>query len=87
MGMHARILFDNPATIEALATVENKLINAWRSSGHGQKDQRELLWAQLHALDLFVRELQGFQKDEKVELKRIELEEAKRKPVQSQQNY
>ena len=80
MGIHARMLFDNPATIEALASIENKIINAWRTSGIGQADQRELLWAQLHALDLFIKELQGYKKSEKLEREKIEEIVAAKKP-------
>jgi len=80
MGMHARMFFENPAAIEALATVEAKLINGWRATGIGQAQQRELLWSQLHALDLFVKELQGFKKSERLERDKIDSVVAAKKP-------
>lgn len=81
LGFNARILFENPAVIEAFSSIEANILREWRSTGIGASEKREKLYATLVGLDLFRRELQGYVKSEKLERKRIELEAEKRPPI------
>lgn len=49
-GRHARALLDDPLLIEAFATVEATLIEAWRNTPARDADGRERFYAHVKAL-------------------------------------
>jgi hypothetical protein len=73
-GTGARTVLDSKAFQNALEDVREKIMESWRRTTLQQAEERELLFFQMHGLDLLEGQLRNHVRGETVERKRIEME-------------